>query len=266
MSIAKEYGKLTADEFRRYVQRLPEVRKGLQECRENAARLTEKEFTESFGRDGGWAEVYELSFVQHMGLIFLALDGGSEYLSALARDPNPQARLLEDMQSDKFDFDLDNYKGGYQAFFKAEDLYGLFMSFQRTVLSVLLYQRSMSGLIQEVREADDLGALFNAVRVDRSAVACPTIAARIARAEGRSDKHFFLRLRNALKGPQRKHWMAYQDLRYSLFMLREMGFDKLSDNDLERLLVHTLKVYPDVPGARKNLRRQYQLSKNIKTI
>jgi hypothetical protein len=130
----------------------------------------------------------------------------------------------------------------------------------------MLFQRSMSALVQEVREDDNMDSLFNAIRVDRAVMNCTTIADKIARAELQGDKRFFQRLRNALKGPTQKHWARYCDLRYSLFVLRELGFKSLSDAQLEKLLVHTLKVYPDTPSARKNLRAQYQQSKRITTI
>lgn len=60
---------------------------------------------------------------------------------------------------------------------------------------------------------------------------CPTIADKIARAEMLRDKRFF-----AAAG-------------YSLFVLREFGIKNLSDGQLEKLLVHSLKVYPDTPGC-----------------
>lgn len=97
------------------------------------------------------------------------------------------------------------------------------VSFQRSVMSIMLYQRSMSKLVEETREGDD-EALFKAVRVDRSAMACPTITARISRAELMGEKRFFERLRSALKGPSKKHWEAYSDLRYSLVVLRELAW------------------------------------------
>jgi len=129
----------------------------------------------------------------------------------------------------------------------------------------MLYKRSLCALVAEIREGDD-NALFDAVRVDRSAVSCPTIAARISQAELLGEKRFFLRLRSALKGPSKKHWEGYRDLRYSLAVLREMGFDQLSDAELEHLLVDVLKVYPKSYTARKNLRKQYSESKKIKGL
>jgi len=49
-------------------------------------------------------------------------------------------------------------------------------------------------------------------------------------------------------------------------MLREMGVDRLSDGDLEHLLVDVLKVYPKTAGARKNLRKQYYESQKIEGL
>ena len=126
----------------------------------------------------------------------------------------------------------------------------------------MVYQRSLSALVEEVRQGDDR-ALFDAVRVDRSIVACPTIASRISRAELCEDREFFLRLKKAFKGLSRKHWEAYNDLRYVLFVLREFGLDKLSDEELEKLLVHELKVYRNIPSARRNLRKLYAESRKI---
>jgi hypothetical protein len=54
-------------------------------------------------------------------------------------------------------------------------------------------------------------------------------------------------------------------LRYSFAVLRELGFDKLSDAQLEDLLVHQLKVYPDTFNARRNLRKQYRAAMKIST-
>lgn len=157
------------------------------------------------------------------------------------------------------------WTGGEGGKFTVGDVVGLTATLQRTILSIMLFHRSLSGLMVEVREGND-DALFNVVRLDRCALGCPTIAKRLWEAEMIGDKKFFLRLRNAIKGPQHKHWESYKDLRYSLYVLRDLGFDQLSDEQLYRLLVKVLKVYPDVPTARKNLRKQYSESRKIKTL
>lgn len=67
------------------------------------------------------------------------------------------------------------------------------------MLSVLLYEKSLSVLVAEVREGRGK-ALFDAGPYWHSIMACPTLANRIAKTGLQRDKQFFIRLRNALKG------------------------------------------------------------------
>ena len=254
----KEYGKLTADQFRDLIARLPELRRNRDEFGRLLTEVPRDKFDAFMIRDFNWGHVYENTFAEHISIAMTAF-GMAQWSIDLSMAPDPQQKVLDEWPTE--DWEPDTHPG-----FELQDLIALTYSLQRTILSVMLFQRSMSGLIQEVRENDSMDALFNAVRVDRTAMSCPTIADKIARAEMRQDKRFFLHLRNALKGPTQKHWLAYCDLRYSLFVLRELGFNALTDAQLENLLVHQLKVYPNTPAARKNLRAQYQNSKRIKTI
>ncbi len=256
--MTKEYGKLTADQFREFIGKLPELRRQRDEMGRLLADVPKEKFDALMVGGFNWGEIYECSFAEHVAITMVAF-GRVEWLKSLSTAPDPQQKALDEWPTE--DDETITHPG-----FETQDLMGLAFSLQRTILSVMLFQRSMSGLIQEVRENDNMDALFNAVRVDRAAMSCSTIADKIARAEMRQDKRFFLRLRNALKGPTQKHWVAYCDLRYSLFVLRELGFDRLSDAQLENLLVHQLKVYPNTPTARKNLRAQYHHSKKIETI
>lgn len=255
--MTKEYGKFTAEQFRSLIDTLPEVRREGNNFRSAIAAVPEKRLDELLIKDYNWAATYELSFHEHVAAVVYGLNLG-DYVKALAEAPDPQQKMLDNFNDELSDDHAPNLEKGY--------LIALVFSLQRTILSILLYQRSMSSLIHEVRETGSNEALFKAVRVDRAALAAPSIAGRIARAELRNDETFFRHLRSALKGPLKKHWEAYSDLRYALFTLRELGFDKLSDDQLERLMVHTLRVYPDTPSARKNLRAQYQQSRKIKTI
>jgi len=260
----KEYGKLTADQFRGFIEQLPEFRRQEARLRDQVASVTKERLKELFKSGCNWSWVYELPFNEHIALVLFAFNRVG-WVKNIAAAPDPHQALLDDADEDNFGID-EQGNDDFHPLFQKHDVIGLAVSMQRTVLSIMLYQRTLSGLVQEFREEGNLDAMFNAIRVDRAAIACPSIADRIALAEFAHDSQFFIRLRSALKGVQKKHWEAYNDLRYSLYVLRELGFDKLSDDQLENLLVHTLKVYPNVPGARKNLRRQYQLSKKIKTI
>ena len=114
-----------------------------------------------------------------------------------------------------------------------------------------------------VRQGDDT-ALFNAVRVDRSVLLAAPCADRLSRAEMLNDKDFLRHLRSAIRGPTKKHMEAIQDLRYSIVALRECGFDRFSDKDLERLFIRT-RLYPNSGGALKNLRKHIHLARRLST-
>lgn len=256
--ICKEYGKFTAEQFKALIDTLPELRREGVNFREAIAAVPAARFDELLTKDYNWAAAYELTFHEHLALVIYGLNMGSR-LKAFLTAPDPQQKMLDDML-------IDDLPDDHALNVEKQHAIGLVFSLQRTILSIMLYQRSMSSLILEVREQGSSEALFKAIRVDRAVLAAPSVADRIARAELRKDEAFFRHLRSALKGPLKKHWEAYCDLRYALFALRELGFDKLSDDQLERLMVHTLKVYPNTPSARKNLRAQYQQSRKIRTI
>lgn len=254
----KEYGKLTADQFKDLIDSLPELRKQGLEFGAAVASVPAARLDELLTSDYNWADSYELTFHQHLALVVYAFNMGA-YLKSVVDSADPQQRLAEDIWTLELPDD-------HPVNAEKQLLIGLVVSLQRTILSIMLYQRSMSSLVQEVRESGSNEALFKAVRVDRAALASPSIADRIARAELRRDETFFRHLRSALKGPLKKHWEAYTDLRYAFVALREFGLDKLSDAQLEHLMVDVLGVYPKTPAARKNLRSQYQQSRKIKTI
>jgi hypothetical protein len=261
--VEKEYGKLTEDQFKRLISKLPEVRKQSKQA-EEALRAASKERLRALLGDGiWWAPVYELTFVEglaHLVCVF----GLAERVKAFAGSPDPQEAAIRYMESDE-DIQLD---GGPGEQFATAYRVALVTALQRNIFSLMLYKKSVSALVAEAREGGEQGdkALFDAIRVDRSVVSCPTAALRISKAELLGEKQFFLRLKSALKGPSNKHWEGYKDLRYSLVVLREMGFGQMSDAQLEHLLVKVLKVYPDTPSARKNLRKQFYESKKIKSL
>ena len=254
----KEYGKLTAEQFKQLIQQLPELRKEGESLEDVVKSASKERINELLEKDFYWAEVYELTFIEHLAFLMMALDK-VEFLKEAKNAPDPTQHFMDNFGVDD---DIDHWSGGWKGLFKKQDLIGLVFALQRTILSIMIYQKTMQTLVEEVRQGND-DSLFDAVRLDRSSVACPTFAARIAKAELTNDKHFFIRLRNAFKGPTQKHWQSYQDLRFALFTLRDLGFDNLTDDQLVNLLVKQLKVYPDRFEARKNLRKQYNQSKKI---
>lgn len=231
----------------------------MQELPELIRSTPKEKINEVLGKEFYWAEIYELPFHHQIALLFCAL-GLVQKLIEISKQPDPNQAALDWFEND----DIDDWNGGEGGIFQKKHVIGLTVALQRNILSIMLFHRTLDRLVEDVR-AGKTESLFQAVRIDRSIVACPTFADRIARAELENDKMFFLHLRSSLKGPSKKHWEMYKDLRYALFTLRELGFNQMSDSQLEDLLVHKLKLYPNVPSARKNLRKQFTESKRITT-
>ncbi len=255
--MSKEYGKLTAVQFRAFIEKLPEFHSKAAELQAEMQAVPAEKWAFVLSSDYSWAWVYEYPLSAHMAIVLYALNL-SGWANEIAKDPDPQQRLLDDgeMLSDgDFHPDFDNATG-----------LGLVISNVRTMQSIALYGRSLSGLIQEARETGRAECLFKAIKVDRTVVSCPTAADLIAKAEFQNDKAFFRSLSNAYKGPSEKEWAGLSAMKVSFHFLREMEQNDLSDDELEYLMVHVLDVYKDVPGARKNLRMHYQNFRKFKTI
>jgi|CXWL01.1.fsa_nt_gi hypothetical protein len=255
----KEYGKLSLDQFKQLVNELPEIRNQMEEVPKLVQATSKEKINKILDKGFFWAYVYEMPFDEQLALLICAL-GRKDELHKAARSNDPTQATIDMFKNDEFE----DWDGGEGGFFQVKDIIGLFVTLHRNILSIMLFHRTLDKMVEEVRSGND-ASLFQAVRIDRSIVACLTFADRIAKAELENDKKFFLHLRSALKGPSKKHWEAYKDLRYAFYVLRESGFDQMSDAQLEDLLVHKLKLYKDNPSARKNLRKQFTESKKFST-
>ena len=255
----KEYGKLSLEQFKQLVSELPEIRNQMNELPELLNATSKDKIKEILDQGLYWAIGYELSFQDLLALLICAL-GCHQELHNAAQSDDPTQAAFGMFQNVEYE----TWKGGLGGMFEIGDVIALFTALRRNVLSIMLFHRTLNAMVDEVRKGDD-DSLFNAVRIDRSIITCPTFALRISKAEIKNDKKFFIRLRSSLKGPSKKHGEAYKDLRYAFFVLRESGFNQMSDAQLEELLVHQLKLYPDTLGARKNLRKQFTESKKFST-
>lgn len=255
--MTKAYGKLTPAQFRGFVDQLPTFQAAAEEIRQLMQDTPDAKWNDVLKEDYSWAWVYEFPLVVHLAIAIYAF-GLTGWLSEVAASPDPQQRVLDDFGTD--------LPGDFHPDMEVQDGMGLVISVTHTLQSVLMHGRSLSALIQEVRDNNDLDSLFKAIKVDRTVVNCPTVADCIAKAELRNDKAFFRRLSNAFNGPSKKEWAGLAGMKFSFTVLRESELNDLSDDDLERLMVHTLDVYKDVPGARKNLRMHYQNFRKFKTI
>lgn len=254
--MGKEYGKLTAEQFKEFIARVPELRHAQRDLQTHLASLSKGRLNLLLTGGYNWGAVYEGTFAEHLALATVSLNLGP-LVHEIATSDDPQQQLLDK-------FDSDPVESIHPAF-DAQSVVGLVVSLGKTVASLMTHGRSLSAFVQDVREKGDLDALFEVVRIDRAAVACPSIADRIARAELIGEETFFVKLRNALKGPSKKHW-SFDKMRYAMALLREMGIDDLSAAQVEELFVRQLEAYSDVPSAAKNLRAHYLKSRKIKTV
>lgn len=253
----KEYGKLTAAQFRGFVDQLPLFQSQAEEMRKTMRATPKERWDELLKSDYSWAWIYEFPAVVHLLLCFHAFNL-QEWAAEVAKAPDPQQKVLDEIHDDPIeDFHPD---------LEVQDGLGVVVSLTRTMQSILLYGRSLSALIQDVRVTENLDSLFKAIKVDRSVVSCQTAADCIAKAELQDDKAFFRRLSNAFKGPSQKEWAGLAGMKFSFNVLMEAEINDLSDIELEQLMVHTLEVYKDVPGARKNLRMHYQNFRKFPSI
>jgi hypothetical protein len=258
----KVYGRLSADQFRELIEFVPEMLSMLRSVNAHIASIPAVKFDSVMPGDYGlYSHVYELPFVQHLSLVVVALNRLEE-IKTMAASPDPQEAVLEMIRNrDEVDDkpqhpDVDD-----------EKVVTLAYSLGRSIQSMVSYGRSISSLLQDVRENNNHESLLKAIRMDRAVIGCPTAMKLIARAQIRDNKAFFKNLRSALAGPSKKEWAGLNQMRYALVLLREMGLNDLSETALEDLLVDKLKVYPSSQGnARKNLRPHYRQSQKIPSI
>lgn len=257
----KEYGKLSTAQLREFVGVLPNLFSMLRETDAHIASAPAAKFDEVMAGDyGHYCLVYEVPFLAHLAVVIVALNRQEEVHEwASAVDP-PQAVL------DVLARASDEEDKPHNENFDQTSVLALSYALARTIQSMARYGRSISGLLEDVREKDDQEALFKAIRADRAVVGCPTALRFIARAQMRGNKAFFTRLRAALTGPSKREWPQFDALRYTFILLREVGVT-LTQAQLEELMVDTLGLYkPGKGDARKNLWAQYTRFMKMKTI
>ncbi len=258
----KEFGKFSADQFREFIQTLPDVLAMLREMNERLANSPAAKFDGLMDGDYAlYSYVYDLPFIEHLSLAIVALNRHGD-VEEMAASADPQEAALEQMRKRHDDDDRP-----HNEHFDRANVAALAYSIGRTIESMVTYGRSISSLLQDVRENNNHDALLKAIRMDRAVVGCPTAMKLIARAQIRDNKAFFKRLRSALAGPSKKEWAGLNQMRYAFVLLREMEINDLSEAALEELMVEKLQIYKSAKGdARKNLRAHYSQSRKINTI
>lgn len=251
--------KLTPEQFSDIAKALPEIRAQKKELTELIKSKPEK-IKQALGEYCSWAPIYEKPFIEQVAYLLVLL-GMHKPIHEIAKSPTPQQELLNAMKDGG---KLDQWYELNQKDIDMKHLIWLAVVLQRNILSIMLFHESLGSLVEQVKKGN-MEAFFKAVSVDRSILACPTFADRLALAELRNDKDFYIHLRKALKGPSQKNMAAIGDLRYAIVLLRDAGFDQYTDDELISLFVNN-GLYPKSASAAKNLRKHIQAARKFATI
>jgi len=188
-----------------------------------------------------WSMFYELPYRIFLAICILELGLTQEVKEIAASDNQMQASLEHMKKLDETDEEYEELSEEGKAF-----RFSLVIASFKQFSSMAIHSRPLSKLIEQVREGND-NALFDAVLVDQSVLATPTVARRIQTAQLTRDGDFMDLLSKAIKGsrPKRqKRDNSLDDLRYMMEVMdEEIGLNKLTHNELYDILAEDLELY-----------------------
>lgn len=186
-----------------------------------------------------WGVLYEFTLIELIAY-FSIVSGFNQILTKIAQSDNPTEAAL----TAAFEDNLLPPFSERDPEDKRKFTFVALMALSKSIDSIRLYGISIDILVKRVKQGND-DALFKLLRIDRSAVSCPTIADRITLAELDNDQTFFQKMRNALSGPPQKPKDEYGVLRYILYLLdEEQELSRLSLEQRYQLFCERLQLYP----------------------
>jgi hypothetical protein len=253
----KEFGKLSADQLRQLVALLPDLERQRNEFRKEA-HVNDKARAAVADDGVWWAPLYELPFLQHLGVCLKAL-GLDGHLSEAAKMGDPQAQILKWVSDDKFD--ATPPEG-----FKLWNAMNVVLSLERSLEALVVFGRYLNELIAAGREGDDKSFL-QAIRIDPTVVSCPSVAIRLSGAFITGDTTFIAAARRAMDGKTQKQARYLSKVRFVIQALREAGVEELSDKKLLDVFDGTLGIYKQssMGNAAKALRKHWKASERKST-
>lgn len=254
----KPYGKFTLEQFKALSEFVRETQSLTPTLEQTFQEADPEKFKTILGENFSWWKYYEMSFKDHITWSVLILDWQDE-LKRAAASPDPQQAFLDFINSPESDKD---WNGGFQGRFEKKDLIEIVMSIFKSIKSIMIYQKSLSALVEEVSHGHGR-ALFDAIRIDPTVIGCPTVMHRISIAVMKGDKPFIRELKGALDGPTKKYQITIELVRYMMLCLTDTGVTRISGTDLESLFVDHLKLYSKQPTAQKNLYEQFLNTKRV---
>lgn len=245
MPIEKEFGKLSSDDIRLFLGYFPQVSGQFEESEASLHEDSGLLFAPD-AEKAVWCHFYEKSIKEHLALV-LHTFGSLDLLKALGDAPNQITGLPELL--DSLQRDLDNYEPTEEEAVvlrkRSVLFYGLSYSLYCSLRSLQIFGLYLNELIARVRVGGKTGdkALLQAVKIDPTVLACPSVVPRISQAVLLKDQKFLGAVQRAMSGKLTKREQRnYQSMRITLQILHETGAQKLSEPALYELFVEELKL------------------------
>ncbi|MEJ1339684.1 MAG: hypothetical protein RPU64_05890 [Candidatus Sedimenticola sp. (ex Thyasira tokunagai)] len=258
----KEFGKLSRSQLRTFFAYHHNCKEQRREV--NDLSISKQPSIQEILANGPtWSLWYELPY---RTLLILLLDAFNmlEDIIEISKQRDPHQALIAYIETDE-----DEGKDDGDEFSIEEKglLFSLAFANIGNIDALSLYGTHMNALVQGAKDDDE--KLFNAVLVDRTAVACPTIAKRIGLASLQGDEGFMNRLAKAITRTRpRRPKEELDDLRYMLCILDEAKpLSSVPMKDLYDLLENDLELCSAKPGgdSHEALRKLVQRMRGSRT-
>jgi len=203
-----------------------------------------------------WSHLYELPYRTFLAIGILEFEL-TDIIHKIARSDNQIQAFLELMEDIDAPLDIDEELTDEEKAFR----FSFVIATTNQISSIAIHSLPLSNLIEKIREGND-DALFDAVLVDQSIVAAPSIAHRIQIAQLTGDGDFMDLLSKAIKGSRPKRDNrdnSLDDLRYMLEVVdEEIGIDNITREKLHDILAKDLELYDhdSLGGFKKVIQRR----------
>lgn len=225
---------------------LGDLQSGVRQFDVVSSRLGGDDWDRLLPKEYSWTLFFEIGYREHSILTFASLGLLRQFERFDWDAPSKTKRFLErGLEVSSNESFYENWAGGDGGLFVRADVVALVLAMLRQMQSIATHGASLSELIELAGKGSD-EALFKAVSIDKTVVACSTAAGRITRASVENDTKFFRLLGAAIARMPKKHWRSYDDLRLLLHLCYEMGaLDDLSQTDADKIFIQELRLYSD---------------------
>lgn len=243
-----QYGQTNTESIRVFLELWPKFQAEYQEALDLFATEKDLIFRDpSFGLS--WCHLYELPIKEHIAASLSGILTDEKFFSIFQNLFSLEDQLggvpnaLQNVNTYIDSWDSPTQEKKEQLMPAIATIFAMQVSIYNSLKCVLYFGCYLNELIERVRQGND-EALFNAIRIDSTVIACKPVIQRITKASLLQDKLFFKSLKNALSGKLGSlAQVNFQKMRIVLEILHEVKAEKLNDGQLHHLFVEVLNLY-----------------------